>query len=374
MSFDYDENYENVVKIKVIGVGGGGCNAVNHMILSGIGGVEFIAINTDKQVLSLSKAATKISIGEKLTKGHGAGSDPESGKRAAEESIEDISNVLRGADIVFITAGMGGGTGTGAAAVVAKAAKEMGILTVAVVTKPFAFEGNKRMAQANSGILALRDYVDSLVIIPNEKLKQIQESRITLKNAFDHADNVLCQAVKSISDLINDTGVVNLDFADVAAVMRNAGFAHMGVGIASGSNKAEVAARQATTSPLLETNISGATGILINITISSDVSLDEVEVCSSMISSEAAPNANVIWGYSFDETENDQIKVTVIATGFKSAEDREKEKNGIPVEPVKSAVDIQPETTQPKAQTKAAYTAKNLDDDLDVIMDILRNR
>ena len=374
MSYDYDEtNFENVVRIKVIGVGGGGCNAVNHMILSGIGGVEFVAINTDKQVLNLSKATTKISIGEKLTKGHGAGADPDAGKRAAEESIDDISNILRGADIVFITAGMGGGTGTGAAPVVAKAAKDMGILTVAVVTKPFAFEGTKRMDQANQGIVALRDYVDSLVIIPNEKLKQIQEARITLKNAFDHADNVLCQAVKSISDLINDTGVINLDFADLAAVMRNAGYAHMGVGVASGRDKAEVAAKAATTSPLLETDISGATGLLINITISNDVSLDEVETCSSMISSEAAPGANVIWGYSWDETENDQIKVTVIATGFKSAEDREREKTGYtPVET--STIDIKPVTTQSVQQpTKSTLNQGFVsDDDLNEIMEILK--
>ena len=320
MSFEFNQDFESGVKIKVIGVGGGGGNAVNRMIAKNIQGVDFITINCDKQVLLASSAATKISIGEKITKGHGAGSDPLVGKAAAEESIEDIQNIVRGADMVFITTGMGGGTGTGAAPVVAKAAKEMGILTIGIVTKPFAFEGRKRMIQAEQGIVALRDYVDSLVVIPNERLKQISENRITLANAFDYADEVLCHGVQSISDLINTPGIVNLDFADVTAVMKDGGFAHMGVGEGSGRDKAETAARAAISSPLLETTIAGATGILINITASPDVILDEVETASSMISSEAHPDATIIWGATFDQNLEDTIKVTVIATGFKADE------------------------------------------------------
>jgi len=318
MSFEFNQDFESGVKIKVIGVGGGGGNAVNRMIAKNIQGVDFITINCDKQVLLASSAATKVSIGEKITKGHGAGSDPAVGKAAAEESIDDIQNIVRGADMVFITTGMGGGTGTGAAPVVAKAAKEMGILTIGIVTKPFAFEGRKRMIQAEQGIVALRDYVDSLVVIPNERLKQISENRITLANAFDYADEVLCHGVQSISDLINTPGIVNLDFADVTAVMKDGGYAHMGVGEGSGRDKAETAARAAISSPLLETTIAGATGILINITASPDVILDEVETASSMISSEAHPDATIIWGATFDQNLEDTIKVTVIATGFSS--------------------------------------------------------
>ncbi|MBQ0125677.1 MAG: cell division protein FtsZ, partial [Clostridiales bacterium] len=317
MSFEFNQDFDSAVKIKVIGVGGGGGNAVNRMIAKNIQGVEFITVNCDKQVLLTSSASTKISIGDKITKGHGAGSDPAVGKAAAEESIEDIQNIVRGADMVFITTGMGGGTGTGAAPVVAKAAKEMGILTIGIVTKPFAFEGRKRMIQAEQGIVALRDYVDSLVVIPNERLKQISENRISLANAFDYADEVLCHGVQSISDLINTPGIVNLDFADVTAVMKDGGYAHMGVGEGSGRDKAETAARAAISSPLLETTISGATGILINITASPDVILDEVETASSMISNEAHPDATIIWGATFDQSLEDTIKVTVIATGFR---------------------------------------------------------
>ena len=284
MGFEFNQDFDSGVKIKVIGVGGGGGNAVNRMIASNIQGVEFITINCDKQVLLSSSASTKISIGEKITKGHGAGSDPNVGRAAAEESIDDIQNVIRGADMVFITTGMGGGTGTGAAPVVAKAAKDMGILTIGIVTKPFSFEGRKRMIQAEQGIVALRDYVDSLVVIPNERLKQISENRITLANAFDCADEVLRHGVQSISDLINIPGIVNLDFADVTAVMKDAGYAHMGVGEGSGRDKAETAAKAAISSPLLETAISGATGILINITASPDISLDEVETASALVS------------------------------------------------------------------------------------------
>ena len=320
MSFEFKQDFDSGVKIKVIGVGGGGGNAVNRMIAKNVEGVDFVTINCDKQVLLASSAATKIPIGEKITKGHGAGSNPEVGKAAAEESIEEIQNAVKGADMVFITTGMGGGTGTGAAPVVAKAAKDMGILTIGIVTKPFEFEGRKRMVQAEQGIVALRDYVDSLVVIPNERLKQISENRISLANAFDYADEVLCHGVQSISDLINTQGFVNLDFADVTAVMKDGGYAHMGVGEGSGRDKAETAARAAISSPLLETTISGAMGILINITASPDVILDEVETASSMISSEAHPDATIIWGATFDKNLEDTMKVTVIATGFKSDE------------------------------------------------------
>ncbi len=318
MGFEFNTNYESGVKIKVIGVGGGGGNAVNRMIQGNVQGVEFITVNCDKQVLFNSSAASKIAIGEKVTNGHGAGADPKVGRAAAEENLDDLKNVIRGADMIFITAGMGGGTGTGAAPIVAKIAKEEKILTIGIVTKPFSFEGRKRMVQAEAGILELSEFVDALVVIPNERLKQIAETRITLANAFEHADEVLHRGVQSISDLINIPGIVNLDFADVSSVMRDAGYAHMGVGVANGRDKAEVAAKMAVTSPLLETSISGATGILINITASPDISLDEVETASAMISQEAHPDANIIWGAAFDNTLEDTIKITVIATGFKA--------------------------------------------------------
>ncbi len=318
MSFELDNNYESGVNIKVIGVGGGGNNAVNRMISSNIRSVEFIAINTDKQALAKSSATHKIPIGEKITKGHGAGANPEIGTRAAEESMEEIRSAITGADMVFITAGMGGGTGTGAAPVVAKIAQEMGILTVGIVTKPFAFEGKKRMDQAEEGIRNFRQYVDSLVIIPNERLKQISETRITLLNAFEIADGVLSHGVQSISDLINGTAYINLDFADVTSVMQGAGYAHMGVGEASGKDKAEAAARAAISSPLLETSISGAKGILINITAAPDIGLEDIDTASTMIASEASADANVIWGVAFDPELEDKMKITIIATGFEN--------------------------------------------------------
>ena len=296
MAFELDDNFDSGVNIKVIGVGGGGNNAVNRMISTKIRGVEFIAINTDKQALVNSKATNKIAIGEKRTKGHGAGSNPEVGAAAAEESIDEIKKAMEGADMVFITAGMGGGTGTGAAPMVAKAAKDMGILTIGVVTKPFAFEGKRRMMQAEEGIKKLIDSVDSLVIIPNERLKEVSDTRITLLNAFTEADDVLRHGVQSISDLINVPGIVNLDFADVSSVMLNAGYAHMGVGEASGKDKAELAAKAAISSPLLETSIAGARGIIINITASPDIGLEEVDIASSMVKEEAHPDANIIWG------------------------------------------------------------------------------
>ena len=316
MAFELDDNFDSGVNIKVVGVGGGGNNAVNRMISTDIRGVEFIAINTDKQALLKSSAQNKIAIGEKRTKGHGAGSNPEIGEQAADESIEEIKNAISGADMVFITAGMGGGTGTGAAPIVARAAKDMGILTVGVVTKPFAFEGKRRMMQAEEGIKKLIESVDSLVIIPNERLKEVSDTRITLMNAFTEADDVLRHGVQSISDLINVTGIVNLDFADVSAIMLNAGYAHMGVGSANGKDKATLAAKAAISSPLLETSIAGARGIIINVTASPDIGLEEVDIASSMVREEAHPDANIIWGAVLDPNLEDEMHVTVIATGF----------------------------------------------------------
>ncbi len=315
MSFDYSQRSCGV-KIKVIGVGGGGGNAINRMIETNIRGVEFIAVNTDRQALQNSAASTKIVIGEKTTRGFGAGANPEMGKISAEESIEAIRDAISDADMIFITTGMGGGTGTGAAPIVAKVAHELGILTVAIVTKPFAFEGRKRMVQAESGIEELRQYVDSLIIIPNERLKQIAEARITLANAFEKADDVLRQGVQSVSELINIPGFVNLDFADVTSVMRGAGFAHMGVGYGKGADKAQIAATAAISSPLLETSIAGATGILLSITVSPEIGLEEVSAASTMVQEKANPDANIIWGANFDASLEDEMRVTIIATGF----------------------------------------------------------
>ena len=384
MGFEFNSDYESGVNIKVIGVGGGGGNAVNRMIESNIQGVEFITVNCDKQVLLKSSAPTKIAIGEKITKGHGAGANPAVGEQAAQESLEEIADVIRGADMVFITVGMGGGTGTGAAPVVAKVAKEMSILTIGIVTKPFAFEGRKRMIQAEAGIVQLRDYVDSLVIIPNERLKQISENRITLVNAFQYADDVLRHGVQSVSDLINIPGLVNLDFADVSSVMRDAGYAHMGVGEGTGRDKAEVAAKAAMSSPLLETTISGATGILINITSGPDISLEEIETASSMIANEAHPDANIIWGTALDNELEDTMKITVIATGFK-AEDGKPMASGrtgvasgkTAAEPAKKSP-FATQTAAPKKEEAPKQVATDeeaaiiSDSDFDDIMAILR--
>ena len=302
--------------IKVVGVGGGGNNVVNRMVRSGAQGVDFVAVNTDKQALNASSANYKIQIGEKLTGGKGAGSNPEVGRKAAEESRNQMAKALESTDMVFITAGMGGGTGTGAAPVVAEIAREAGVLTVGVVTKPFGFEGRKRMAQAEQGIEELRSKVDSLVIIPNERLKYATDQKITFANAFAIADDVLRQAVQSISDLIRDTGFINLDFADVTAIMKDAGLAHMGVGRAAGKGKAEEAARMAISSPLLETSINGAKGVLINVTGSMDIGLEEVEQAATLVQQAVHPDALTIFGATFDETLDDEIRVTVIATGF----------------------------------------------------------
>ena len=316
MAFEMETGPENVVNIKVVGVGGGGNNVVNRMVRSGAKGVDFIAVNTDKQALNASSANYKLQIGEKLTGGKGAGSNPDIGRKAAEESRNQISKALEETDMVFVTAGMGGGTGTGAAPVVAEIARELGVLTVGVVTKPFGFEGRKRAQQAEAGISELRDKVDSLVIIPNERLKFATDQKITFANAFEIADDVLRQAVQSISDLIRDTGFINLDFADVTAIMKDAGMAHMGVGRAAGKGKAEEAARMAISSPLLETSIEGARGVLINITGSTDIGLEEVEQAAMLVQQAVHPDALTIFGATFDESLDDEIRVTVIATGF----------------------------------------------------------
>ncbi len=316
MSFGLEVNPGAEDIIKVIGVGGAGNNVVNRMVNAGMKGVDFIAINTDKQFLDMSSATFKLQIGEKLTNGKGAGSDPEIGRKSAEESRSAISKMLEETDMVFITAGMGGGTGTGAAPIVADIAKELGVLTVGVVTKPFSFEGARRMKQAEMGIEELRQKVDSLVIIPNDRLKFATDQKITFQNAFEIADDVLRQAVQSISDLIKNIGFINLDFADVTAVMKDAGMAHMGVGRAAGKNKAEESAKMAISSPLLETSIKGAKGVLVNITGSPDMGLEEVEVAANMVKEAADPNALFLFGAAFDDEAEDEMKITVIATGF----------------------------------------------------------
>lgn len=338
MPFEIANELADVVQIKVVGVGGGGGNAINRMVAYGVRGVEFIAVNTDKAALLVSKANHKIQIGEKATKGQGAGANPDRGQSAAEESRDEIAAALKGTDMVFITAGMGGGTGTGAAPVVAQIAKEMGILTVGIVTKPFAFEGKKRMVQAEAGIAALSEHVDSLVVIPNERLKFVSEQKITLANAFECADDVLRQGVQSISELINVTAMVNLDFADVTAVMKDAGYAHMGVGRASGRDKAEAAARAAITSPLIETSMDNAMGVIINITGSPDIGLEEVTLASSIITETAHVDANIIWGAQLDDTMEDEIRVTVIATGsaFESKDKKDSDKSGASIADIMS--------------------------------------
>ncbi len=316
MSYKPDNSGENVVNLKVIGVGGAGNNVVNRMVSCDAQGVEFIAVNTDKQALVVSSADQKIQIGEKLTHGQGAGSDPAVGKNSAEESRNNIAKAIEDADMVFITAGMGGGTGTGAAPIVAEIAKEAGKLTVGVVTKPFTFEGKRRMDQAKRGIDELLGKVDSLLIIPNDRLKYATDQKVTFANAFEIADDVLKQAVISISDLIKNTGFINLDFADVTTIMKDAGFAHMGVGTAVGKGKAEEAARIAVSSPLMETSIDGARGVLINITGSADMGLEDVEAAATLVQEAAHPDANIIFGATFDDSMDDTIRVTVIATGF----------------------------------------------------------
>ncbi|MDR2817419.1 MAG: cell division protein FtsZ [Oscillospiraceae bacterium] len=322
---------ENIIALKIIGVGGGGGNAINRMVDSGVvgeigdepsdqGGVQFLAINTDRQALKRSLAGIKIVIGEKSTKGRGAGGNPERGQKAAEESREEIEAGVRGAQMVFITAGMGGGTGTGAAPIVAEVAKENGALTVAVVTKPFEFEGRDRMEQAELGILELRQHVDSLLVIPNDRLSLLPDANLTLANAFKAADNILKQATLCISKIVTDTGLINLDFADLAAVMQDAGDAHMGVGKGSGKDKAREAVEMAVSSPLLETSIDGARALLVNFVASPDIGLSETALANSMIKEAAHPAAKIFWGVTFDERMKDEVEITVIATKFEKVD------------------------------------------------------
>lgn len=316
MTFEHDENCEYAVNIKVVGVGGGGVNAVNRMIASGVKGVEFIAINTDKQSLGKSTADKKLVIGEKITNGFGAGSNPEIGKRAAEEAVNEIKQLFKGADMIFITAGMGGGTGTGALPIVAKVANEMDILTVGVVTTPFGFEGKRRMEQARVGIDEVKAFVDSIVVIPNERLKMVTDTRITLANAFSEADDVLRRGVQSISDLINVPSFINIDFADVISIIAHSGVAYMGVGSAKGKDKAQTAASMAISSPLIETPIKGAKGVLLSISASPDVGLEDIDQAATMITEECNADASVIFGVGFDQSLEDEMRITIIAAGF----------------------------------------------------------
>lgn len=320
---DFDVELEQFANIKVIGIGGGGNNAINRMIDAGLKGVEFIAVNTDAQALYLSKADKKIQIGEKLTKGLGAGANPEIGKKAAEESKDVVEETLKGADMIFITAGMGGGTGTGAAPIVAEISKNLGILTVGVVTKPFMFEGKKRQTNAEIGITDIKNNVDTLITIPNDRLLSIAEKKTSMIEAFKMADDVLRQGVQGISDLIAVPGLINLDFADVRTIMLDTGLAHMGIGKGSGEGRATEAAKQAISSPLLETSIEGAKGVLLNITGGANLGLLEVNEAAELISSVADPEANIIFGAVIDEKLQDEIRITVIATGF----DKVKEKS-----------------------------------------------
>ena len=378
-NFNIDTEFDNCVSIKVLGVGGGGGNAINRMIQAGMQGVDFVSINTDHQALVFSQAAQKIQIGEKLTKGLGAGGDPTKGQRAAEESREEIAAALKGTNMVFITAGMGGGTGTGAAPVVAEIAKEMDILTVGVVTKPFKFEGKRRADQADMGITALKEQVDALVVIPNERLKTVSDQKITLSNAFMMADDVVRQGVQSISDLINVSGVVNLDFSDVTTIMKDAGYAHMGVGHASGKDKATQSAQAAISSPLLETSINGARGVIVNFTVSPDIDLEEIDVASSMIHEATNPEVNLIWGVAYDDNMSDEMKVTVIATGFEdsSIDGLDYIFKAVPTMPSMASGKAgarqaaAPVAVQEVAPEKPAETTKEEDDDAD-FFDIMK--
>ena len=336
------ENADSLVAIKVIGVGGGGGNTVNRMIQDDVQSVEFIAANTDSQDLShKSLARKKILLGEKATNGRGAGANPDVGRRAAEESREQIVKALEGSEMVFITAGMGGGTGTGAAPLIAEVAKEMGILTIGVVTKPFGFEGNLKMRRAEKGIEDLKAHVDSLIVIPNERLKYVADDKISLTNAFSLADSVLKQGVRSITDLIQGRGILNLDFADVCAVTKDAGYAHMCVASAKGKDKAEEAAKKAVVSPLLETSVTGAKGIIINFTADPDIALEDIYRAAEIIREEADPDANIIWGVVLDESMKDELKVTIIATGF---EDKQMQLNASAnsVKPVFRSMPVHP--------------------------------
>ena len=375
---------EKVVNIKVIGVGGAGNNVVNRMLESGVEGVDFLVVNTDRQDLNNSKCPNKLPIGEKLTGGMGAGSKPEIGKKSAEESRAAIAKALEGADMVFITAGMGGGTGTGAAPIIADLAHEAGILTVGVVTRPFRFEGANRSKQADEGISALSDKVDSLIVIPNDRLKFVTDQKITFANAFGIADDVLKQAVTSISELVSysEKVIINLDFADVSSIMKNAGRAHMGVGTASGRDKAEQAAMAAVSSPLLETSINGATGVLINVTGSQDLGLDDVETAANIVMEAANPDANIIFGATFADGFEDEMRVTVIATGFEgSKKEEEKKPDRRTFSALNNDFNARPAqqtgrpATQPAPAPVAPVRPSESDiNDIDAVFDIFRNK
>ncbi|MFJ8244069.1 cell division protein FtsZ [Peribacillus asahii] len=349
---EFDSNLEQLAMIKVIGVGGGGNNAVNRMIEHGVQGVEFIAVNTDAQALNLSKAEVKMQIGGKLTRGLGAGANPEVGKKAAEESKEQIEEALRGADMVFVTAGMGGGTGTGAAPVIAQIARDLGALTVGVVTRPFTFEGRKRATQAQGGISAMKESVDTLIVIPNDRLLEIVDKSTPMLEAFREADNVLRQGVQGISDLIATPGLINLDFADVKTIMSNKGSALMGIGIASGENRATEAAKKAISSPLLEKSIDGAQGVLMNITGGTNLSLFEVQEAADIVATASDQEVNMIFGSVINENLKDEIVVTVIATGFNEVEQQLRQ----PTRP--SFGQQQQPRTQPQSQQPSQPTMK----------------
>ena len=372
--FIYEDAFEPDVNIKVIGVGGGGGNALNCMVASGVQDIEYIAINTDAKALNNSKATTRIQIGAKLTKGRGAGNKPAIGQQSAEENKEEIEAALKGADMVFITAGMGGGTGTGAAPVVAKIAQEAGILTVAVVTKPFAFEREQKMAQAEKGIMELKKYVDSLIVIPNEKLLEGMDKPLTMRESFALADDILKTGVKSISDLIVEEGYINLDFADVSTIMKGAGYAHLAIGHGSGKDKAKEAANAVIASPLLETSIAGAKRLLINITMSEDILSSDVDNATKMITDKAADNVEFIFGTAFKEDMQDEMTITVIAAGFdeetddsEEAEEPAAEEAAAPEEP-----EAQPQPQPQQTQAAANGGKKPADpDDLMAIFEIL---
>lgn len=378
---NFDVESDNFAQIKVIGVGGGGNNAVNRMVEAQLKGVEFIAINTDKQALYTSKAEYKVQIGDKLTRGLGAGANPEIGKKAAEESKDEILTLLQGSDMVFVTAGMGGGTGTGAAPLVAQLAKEMGILTVGVVTKPFIFEGKVRMKNAERGIEDLKANVDTLITIPNDKLLQLVQKNTSMLEAFSIADNVLKQGIQSISDLIAVPGLINLDFADVTSIMKEQGLAHMGIGTAVGENRAVEAAREAIQSPLLETSIKGAKGVLLNITGGSNLGLFEINEASTLVQESCDPEANIIFGASIREDLGDEISITVIATGFESNQFQDSKINDTiskfttkPIETIVEKKEVEPvkEVVASKEEPKKVSLSEE-DDDM-IIPTFLRRR
>lgn len=379
--FDYDMDIEQLAQIKVIGVGGGGSNAVNRMIESGIQGVEFICVNTDAQALKLSKASVKLQLGEKLTRGLGAGANPEIGKKAAEESREQVEEVLRGADMVFVTAGMGGGTGTGAAPVVAEIAKDLGALTVGVVTRPFTFEGRKRSTQAGSGISNLKEKVDTLIVIPNDRLLEIVDKNTPMLEAFREADNVLRQGVQGISDLIAVPGLINLDFADVKTIMTEGGSALMAIGVATGENRASEAAKKAISSPLLEKSIDGAKGVLMNITGGTNLSLYEVNEAADIVATAADPEVNMIFGSVISDDLSDEIVVTVIATGFQENEshmpniNNRRERPGASQPASRPANhQHQPANREDHERERPAYNSPNEEEDALDIPTFLRNR